>query len=30
MSKTNVKLGKKEKAALPTQRGRTPSKKLVD
>ena len=28
-SKTNVKLGKKEKAALPTQRGRTPSKKLV-
>jgi len=29
MSKTNVKLGKKEKAALPTQRGRTPSKKLV-
>ena len=29
MSKTNVKLGKKEIAALPTQRGRTPSKKLV-
>jgi hypothetical protein len=29
MSKTNVKLGKKEKAALPTQRGRTPSKKLI-
>lgn len=29
MSKTNVKLGKKEKASLPTQRGRTPSKKLV-
>jgi hypothetical protein len=29
MSKTNVKLGKKEKALLPTQRGRTPSKKLV-
>ena len=29
MSKTNVKLGKKEKAALPIQRGRTPSKKLV-
>jgi hypothetical protein len=29
ISKTNVKLGKKEKAALPTQRGRTPSKKLV-
>ena len=29
MSKTNVKLGKKEKAALPTQRGRTPTKKLV-
>lgn len=28
-SKTNVKLGKKEKAALPIQRGRTPSKKLV-
>jgi hypothetical protein len=28
-SKTNVKLGKKEKAALPTKRGRTPSKKLV-
>lgn len=28
-SKTNVKLGKKEKAALPTQRGRTPSKKLI-
>jgi len=28
-SKTNVKLGKKEKAALPVQRGRTPSKKLV-
>lgn len=29
LSQTNVKLGKKEKAALPTQRGRTPSKKLV-
>ena len=29
LSKTNVKLGKKEKAALPVQRGRTPSKKLV-
>jgi hypothetical protein len=29
MSKTNVKLGKKEIAALPVQRGRTPSKKLV-
>ena len=29
ISKTNVKLGKKEKAALPTQRGRTPTKKLV-
>ena len=29
MSKTNVKLSKKEIAALPTQRGRTPSKKLV-
>ena len=28
MSKTNVKLGKKEKAALPIQRGRTPSKKV--
>ena len=28
-SKINVKLGKKEKASLPTQRGRTPSKKLV-
>jgi hypothetical protein len=29
ISKTNVKLGKKEKALLPTQRGRTPTKKLV-
>jgi len=29
MSKTNIKLGKKEIAALPVQRGRTPSKKLV-
>ena len=29
LSQTNVKLGKKEIAALPTQRGRTPSKKLV-
>lgn len=29
MSKNNIKLGKKEKALLPTQRGRTPSKKLV-
>lgn len=29
ISKTNVKLGKKEKAAFPTQRGRTPTKKLV-
>ena len=29
ISKTNVKLGKKEKAALPTQRGRIPTKKLV-
>jgi hypothetical protein len=28
-SKTNVKLGKKEKSLLPKQRGRTPSKKLV-
>lgn len=29
LSKTNKKLGKKERAALPTKRGRTPSKKLV-
>ena len=29
MSTTNVKLGKKELAALPIQRGRTPSKKQV-
>ena len=29
LSKTNVKLGKKEKAALPVQRGRAPSKKEV-
>lgn len=29
LSKTNVKLSKKEKAALPVQKGRTPSKKLV-
>ena len=29
ISKTNVKLGKKEKELLPIQRGRTPSKKLV-
>lgn len=29
LSKVNKKLGKKEKAALPTKRGRTPSKKLV-
>jgi len=29
MSTTNIKLGKKEIAALPIQRGRTPSKKLV-
>ena len=28
-SKVNKKLGKKEIAALPTKRGRTPSKKLV-
>ena len=28
-SKTNVKLGKKEKALLPTQRGRKVTKKLV-
>ncbi len=30
ISKTNVKLGKKEKALLPTQRGRAKSKKLVE
>ena len=29
MSQTNVKLGKKELEALPTQRGKKPSKKLV-
>lgn len=29
LSKTNIKLGKKEKASLPTQRGRTPSKKQI-
>jgi len=29
LSKTKIKIGKKEKALLPTQRGRTPSKKLV-
>ena len=29
LSQTNIKLSKKEIAALPTQRGRTPSKKLV-
>lgn len=29
MSKNNVKLGKKELAALPIQRGKKPSKKLV-
>lgn len=29
LSKVNKKLGKKEIAALPTKRGRTPSKKLV-
>ena len=30
ISKTNVKLGKKEKALLPIQRGRAKSKKLVE
>lgn len=30
ISSTNVKLGKKELAALPTQRGKKPSKKLVE
>jgi len=30
ISKTNVKLGKKEKALLPVQRGRAKSKKLVE
>ena len=29
MSNTNVKLGKKELAALPPQRGKKPTKKLV-
>lgn len=30
ISKTNIKLGKKEKALLPTQRGRAKTKKLVE
>ena len=29
ISQTNVKLGKKELAALPVQRGKKPTKKLV-
>ena len=29
ISQTNIKLGKKELAALPTQRGKKPTKKLV-